>query len=257
MKDQYFGDTTDYIKYGILRLLSGAGFDLGIHWAWTADDGSSDGSRTRYLVDRHLWRGYDPQIFDSLERHLSNGVRRLRVVEEEDFISGAVHCFDEWPPCPKERDRILSGFLERMKPASLIFMDPDNGLGVQSVPIGRPASEKYVYDSEINNVWRRGHSLIVYQHFPRVQRKPYTATQLDRLRRELDNANTAAIITSHVVFLCCFQHEHAKLGTEALKGVAEHWTPHVKAYVGLSGGAVGLERLHGEKPSTGQQELPL
>ncbi len=43
MKDQYFGDLNDYMKYAILREFEMAGLRLALHWMWTPNDRSNDG----------------------------------------------------------------------------------------------------------------------------------------------------------------------------------------------------------------------
>jgi hypothetical protein len=43
MKDQYFGDVNDYLKYGLLRCFAEAGWRVGVCWMLTPDDGGRDG----------------------------------------------------------------------------------------------------------------------------------------------------------------------------------------------------------------------
>jgi DNA helicase II / ATP-dependent DNA helicase PcrA len=42
VKDQYFGDVNDYIKYGLLRCLSRAGIGVGVCWMLTPNDQGTD-----------------------------------------------------------------------------------------------------------------------------------------------------------------------------------------------------------------------
>jgi hypothetical protein len=79
MKNQYFGDKTDYIKYGILRSLASTDAGLGVHWTLTQDDSSSDGSRIKYLNAPAQWRHYDPEVFDALAQSVSTNERSLRL----------------------------------------------------------------------------------------------------------------------------------------------------------------------------------
>ncbi len=227
MKDQYFGDQTDYIKYGVLRSLSAAGLDLGIHWAHTPNDGSSDGSRLTYLSKSNEWRHYDPPVFDLLKQSVENDNRQLRVVESENLIPNSTMCFDEWTDDHEGRTTSLIGFLESLQPGSLVFLDPDNGLEVQSTPYGSPASHKYVYLEELASVWQSGHSILLYQHFPRVARTPYVESQLERIAAVTPGAHTVAIITSHVAFLILLQKQHRNTASEALDQIIDHWNPHV------------------------------
>ncbi len=50
MKNQYFGAINDYRKYGLLRILSGAGeVSTGVCWMLTPSDGLTHGQDTDYL----------------------------------------------------------------------------------------------------------------------------------------------------------------------------------------------------------------
>lgn len=229
MKNQYFGDQTDYIKYGILRGFAESGARLGIHWTLTDDDASSDGSRTKYLEAADQWRPYDPYIFDAIAQRVRSGDRRLRVVEELGFIPGAIQSFDRWETCPIARSQSLQNLIERLPAESIVFLDPDNGLEVASARPNTRAASKYVFFEEVKAIWLQGHSVIVYQHYPRVQRVPYVRQQLLRLREALPNMTEAALLTSHVAFLACIQHQHRQIAATALRQITSQWAPHVGA----------------------------
>ncbi|MEQ8283545.1 MAG: hypothetical protein RIC04_13930 [Parvibaculum sp.] len=229
MKNQYFGDQTDYIKYGILRSFSKFGAKLGIHWTLTDDDGSSDGSRTRYLKSAKEWRRYDPEIFDILVERLDVGERRLDLVDELNFIPNAVHCFDKWGSNASARMHSIESLLDRLPTGSLVFLDPDNGLEVSSARKESRNASKYVFFDELSMFWASGHSLLIYQHYPRVQRIPYVLEQLNRLKVALPHMREAALLTSHVAFLACIQSEHSHIVEPAIDNIVEHWAPHVGA----------------------------
>ena len=57
MKNQYFGDVNDYLKYGLLRILADSGNNkIGVCWMLTADDSTRQGNNTRYLLTPAAWR---------------------------------------------------------------------------------------------------------------------------------------------------------------------------------------------------------
>lgn len=228
MKDQYFGDKTDYIKHGVLRQLAAGGFNLGLHWMWTADDASSDGKRISYLERADAYRHFDTRLFDLLADRVKRGDRRLRILEELDTIPGAQHCFDVWEGDALARPRIIDAFLKRLQPRSLVFLDPDNGLSVASVRIGGKNADKYVFPDEVTRVWHAGHSIMLYQHFPRVRRDAYVANQLERLAQATTGGVYCALMTSHVAFLVCLHPEHVPLFQKLSERVEKTWTPHVK-----------------------------
>ena len=225
MKNQYFGDVTDYIKYGILRHFSRTGFQVGVHWALTPDDNSTDGSKTSYLLRHGEWRKYDPAIYDALSIHLHEKCRDVNIVEKQGFIPNAVYCNEVWTNDPSLRMRSLGNFILGLNRSSLVFLDPDNGIATSTVRAGSRVAYKYVFPDEIKFVWDAGHSVVIYQHFPRVERTSYTKDRLLQLTALLGIETASAILTSHVAFLCCLQNHHMREGMEAIEHVTRHWMP--------------------------------
>ena len=76
MKNQYFGDINDYRKYGLLRLLAGAGLSVGVCWLLTPNDGGVDGERRSYLLKPGRWRKHNPNLYDLLRPLLRSGAER-------------------------------------------------------------------------------------------------------------------------------------------------------------------------------------
>jgi len=258
MKNQYFGDQTDYIKYGILRALAESGARLGIHWTLTEDDGSSDGSRTKYLRAPSQWRHYEPEIFDAIFQSISSGNRRLQLVEELSFIPNTIQSFDRWEQSADARFRSIRSLLDKLPQNSVVFLDPDNGLEVASARKGKPGASKYVFFDEISMFWQSGHSVIIYQHYPRVQRVPYIRQQLMRLSDALPAMREAALLTSHVAFLACIQDQHRQIVTAAFDEITARWAPHIGA-INLDGEATLPSRPSPTSPGKNylQQEFPL
>jgi hypothetical protein len=228
VKNQYFGDQTDYIKHGILRGICKRAIPLGIHWNLTLDDASTDGSRTAYLSATDRWRHYDPELYDVIRSSLASGRRTLQVLVERNLLPGAVLCFDAWDRDSRARRHNLEAFMGQLLPNSLVFLDPDNGLEVASIPSGAPASSKYVYFDEVRQIWDAGHSLFIYQHFPRVNRRTYVRDRLRQLVSGLSYSHAFAVVTSHVVFLGVLQGTGAERSWRAMTKSASHWVPHTQ-----------------------------
>lgn len=255
MKNQYFGDQTDYIKFGILRTIARSSEQLAIHWTLTDDDGSSDGAHIKYLNAATMWRHYEPEIFDAIHDRVRNGDRRLKIVEELSFIPGAVQSFDKWLACPKARIDSIDALLDRISGKSVVFLDPDNGLETSSTKSGSVGASKYVFLKELQKIWELGHSIIVYQHYPRVQRVPYVRSQLDRLHRQLQGMNGAALLTNRVAFLACIQDAHRKSIATAFETIVQRWYPHVGS-ISFDGIAVSVSEAPAEQDPR-QQEFAL
>jgi hypothetical protein len=68
VKIQYFGDMNDYRKFALLRLFARqAKYKVGVCWMMTEPDERQDGNNPSYRERPDLWRGYDPQLFDTLK----------------------------------------------------------------------------------------------------------------------------------------------------------------------------------------------
>src|SRR5690606_28678918 len=108
--------------------------------------------------------------------------------------------------------------------SELVFFDPDNGMET-TLPKGRKNSSKYVYLDELADFYRAGKSLLVYQHFPRIERRAFVASCLDRFRTVMPNASLWTFTTAHVVFLLAIHPESpARLVVAAMEACGR-WDP--------------------------------
>jgi len=154
MKNQYFADENDYLKYGLLRILSGGGGIMtAVCWMLTNGDRGTDGKLTNYLAQENKWRPYDPPLFDSLAecvRKLSN--RSIRWAEARTIIPSANYFGEILDDSRTARTRYFESFMDQAIGHDLVFFDPDNGVEVPSRPLGlqgRKGSCKYIYWFEL------------------------------------------------------------------------------------------------------------
>ena len=225
MKDQYFGDVNDYRKYGLLRALTGHGrLRASVCWALTQSDGRTDGSRTGYLQEPSKWRRFDPELFAFLRRQvLEKEHRCVEAIERSRILPNCSFFSDLLPQEVSGRDVFFNQLLSHASGADVIFFDPDNGLGVKSVPRGARGSPKYVYPSELNTAYQHGHSLLVYQHFPRRPREEFVRSIIRAMAALLGLNRVVAFSTSHVVFLLFPQPRHTRVLEECSVRVAQRW----------------------------------
>jgi hypothetical protein len=201
VKHQYVGDISDYRKYALLRALSAGGANrVGVCWMLTDSDGSSDGGKLAYLgqPDRH--RRFDPELFD-IQAHAASEPdrRRLQTIEDSGAIAGALYYNETLLDDAAGRAAFMERCASQFRDAELVFFDPDNGLEV-SLPKGRKKSSKYLYLDEVAAFYEAGKSLLIYQHFPRVERNAFLASCTERLRGVAAGCAIWAFTTSHVVF---------------------------------------------------------
>ncbi len=72
----------------------------------------------------------------------------------------------------------------RCRAVDLVFLDPDNGLGVASQPAGGKGSSEYVLWFEIEQLRRGESSILVYWHCRCEPHDAFTARLADEVRRQ-------------------------------------------------------------------------
>lgn len=233
MKDQYFGDVNDYRKYGLLRHLNHSGFDrLVVTWMLTPNDGSADGNFRAYLADAARFAGCDPELYAILQSLLRCDRPRVALLEGSQALSTAEFYSAQVPDREAERLEWRRGLLAAAAGSDLVFVDPDNGIEVESRPVGRKGSSKYVAWEELTGLWGAGCSILTYQHFRREERGAFA----QRMARELAERTGARLVeafrTPHVLFLLAAQNRHARAFQRACS-VASSWAAHISV-IGLA-----------------------
>ena len=225
MKNQYFGDINDYKKYSLLRYLGGNGrIETVVCWALTEDDYGTDGRRVRYLEQPETWQKYDPIVFEHLREHvLHRRIRHTSVIERANVLRNCRFYSEVIQDNKELRDQYFDRFLKFAGGADLVFFDPDNGLEVKSVPRGKKKSSKYIYLSEIEASYKLGHSLLVYQHFPRKPRDSFIRTLIQQFRTLDGIRSVISYCTLHVAFLLIPQPHHENIFIENTTRVSQNW----------------------------------
>jgi hypothetical protein len=229
LKNQYFGDVNDYLKFGLLRVLGEAArLRVGVAWMLTPDDGRSDGSRTGYR-QRSAWRVHDPDLYDRLAS-LDSGRRARRVswMRRWKLVPDALDFDALVPEAAAERERWMRSALRALAGCPVLFFDPDNGFEVKSVPRGRRCSNKYLYWDEACAAWTGGHSLLVYQHFARRDRDAHACELYACARGRLRDARVTLFRSAHVLFLLAARPEHAAALARAADRVGERWSGRIE-----------------------------
>jgi hypothetical protein len=225
VKNQYFGDITDYRNYGLLRMLAQeTGMRSLVVWMLTPDDGRRDGRRIRYLDDPARWRRFDPALFDALQTLVTgHGRRSVALIEISGLLTGAEFYSDTVPDKLSARELWFDRLVARSGDFDLLFFDPDNGIEVKSTPKGRRHSSKYVYWDELAKSYSLGASLLVCQHFPRIPRDRFIETLASRLAQVVEVDTVLTFRTAHAVFLLAPQHRHKVFLSFAAESVAHRW----------------------------------
>ncbi|MBK8246842.1 MAG: hypothetical protein IPK85_05520 [Gemmatimonadetes bacterium] len=233
MKDQYFGDVNDFVKYGLLRQLQAhTGLRLGVAWYLTPSDGGPDGARRRYLTDPGTWRAFDPDLYDGLRRIGSDSVAQsVESASTLNLLPGARY-FGQLVPGRRDRSEFLQNALTALDSTDLVFLDPDNGIEPSSLGPSSAQTAKYALWDELRAFYSVGSSLLVYQHFPRVPRDAFVAAQSGRIAERLGAAGITVFVTAHVGFFLICQQRHRSGLEDGARRVHEKWGDRIRVYMG-------------------------
>lgn len=231
MKNKYFGDINDYRKYGLIRaILRSNKFNLLVAWMLTSDDLNNDGKHIDYL-SKPKWHEYDEELYKGLQYLMRNpSIRNVGLIEKTNLLPDAKYFSLKVPDSEDTRNLWSQKLLVEANGSDLVFLDPDNGIEVNSKPYGRKDSSKYLYWREISNLWDQAKSLLIYQHFCREKRQSFIQRLREELQKNTKVSLIAAFTTSHVVFFLVLQPEHHKYHNSIVENVAKYWAKQIKLF---------------------------
>lgn len=175
------------------------------------------------------WRSYDTDLFDALyEEVMVNNRRDVACVRERNIIRNASFVETILDGSSVARSSWLTELRQKSSNMDLIFFDPDNGIEVPSTPKTRRNSKKYVYWEDLEEAWKSGLSLLVYQHFCREKRDLFIERLGEEFRTRLGPSEVHAIRTAHVVFFLVPQPQHAEILVERANCVEEQWYKEIR-----------------------------
>lgn len=239
MKNQYFGDVNDYCKYGLLRVLQAGGSGrLLVAWMLTPDDGGRDGRFLGYLDAPAKWAIFDRVLFDGLSSLVRSKVKRaVRQIERTQLLP-RTHYYSQLVPDVRE-DRMYwrKHLLLAASGVDLVFVDPDNGIEVPSKPVGQKRSSKYVTWDEIESLWAKECSVLIYQHYRREPRDTFVERMVADLRSHTGANLVEAFRTPRTVFLLAVQNRHARPFRNAVSVLSDRWGDQIKPMGWLYGGS--------------------
>jgi len=180
MRDQYAGDVSDLLKLTFLRMLAGDDKTLGVAWYYnTGRAGPADG-RHREYCNEPKWKSFDLAAWNALRELPERSIEAL----EKLPIWPLNTCFHR-VPVPSRRGRYswaaeMKGTLQK---PSIIFLDPDNGVGALN-----KVSKRHATSDEVKAMRRSGRAVAMIK-FP--ARENY-CTQLEAFHNLL-GAQTGAV----------------------------------------------------------------
>ena len=203
MQDRYAGDVGDFGKFSLLRsLFNNANDRLGVVWYLFPDEfHNEDGKYTNY-IEKQKFQSCDPELIKKISNIL-NGKRSVRALENNNILKPNTIYFSEkldfhikYPTQKKidketrllKRQEWLKNAVEIVNPCNIVFLDPDNGLEIESCKkISLMKSGKYTYYSEIKALSIGKDACVIYHHLNRNKKhKDQIESRIKDLREKID-----------------------------------------------------------------------
>lgn len=183
-----------------MRLMADQG-SVAVCWMLTPDDGGPDGRKNRYIDQPKKYRDQDPELFDFLKRSLDSGVRDVMAFETSGLLRNSRFFSDLLTDDRTEREKYFQTLISDIsRDADLTFFDPDNGLEIKSTKKGNKDSSKFLYFDEVKVCYDLGRSLLIFQHFPRMNHSAYTVSRVQQLQTTCPTSNITTYTTTNVVY---------------------------------------------------------
>lgn len=187
MQNKYVGDVGDFGKHGLLRFLSGMtdverpepNMKLGLVWYLFHDEiHNNHGDQTAFLNrtprdDKHEYRECDPCLWETLRdlvhREDARCVHCAQLAgifpEKTEYYGTPLYYMPEMNPARRRelREFWFGQALQATQDAELVYVDPDTGIGRDALKY-QAKGPKYTYVSDLQAIWERGQSLVVYHH---------------------------------------------------------------------------------------------
>lgn len=219
MQNRYVGDVGDFGKYHLLKslCLGGKGeqsLSLGVVWYLVSDENhNEDGKHIRYLErtasNLARFRKGDPTLYDALAEIIETGKRDVTFIRENNVMPTDTAFYDSLlsfkgmsnnsPIARLKRIRYRENWLMKALDTTLdcdiIFVDPDNGLEVNSVERHQKTGPKYTYFDELAPFIKRGQSLVIYHHLCRSgPAEVQVRERLDQIKEKLGIDDVYALL---------------------------------------------------------------
>ena len=94
---------------------------------------------------------------------------------------------------------------------------------MKSVPRGKKKSSKYIYWNEVEASYKLGHSLLLYQHFPRKPREAFIRDLIQQFKALDGIRSVFSYCTFHVAFLLIPQPHHENIFIKNTAKISQNW----------------------------------
>lgn len=190
MQDRYAGDIGDFGKIALLRAIQSQGLSVAVNWYRVEPldvelkaDGSFKQEDGKYLIPDRL-KVCDEELAETLTKIAKSTNRSIKALEKQSLIPGAKYYRD--PVTVEDREGWHARVLTALNGVDVVFLDPDNGMLVESVRKRSARSVKYTFYEEVCDYIKRGQSVLVYNHRSRKQEGLYFRELYQGLTRNIE-----------------------------------------------------------------------
>ena len=130
MRDPYAGDLSDLLKFGLLRALALDDKTIGVGWYYNPTHDKLQDGRHREHCDEPKWKALDRTVWNALRALPDRSVKAL-----EKLPIWPMNTRFHRIPVPRAGSRAswAGNMTAALQDASIVFLDPDNGVGNASV----------------------------------------------------------------------------------------------------------------------------
>lgn len=210
MQNKYAGDVGDFGKFGLLRHLSRERA-IGVVWYLYSNEHNGDGGHVDYVNDQR-YLICDPLLIRTLSRVIECKPRSVNQLEQACLIEKAQYhsellsyasfssrAFTRRGRSERlaHREAWLDRAIETVRGCDIVFLDPDNGLEVQSIARHALKGPKYVFRDEVNRFLDSEsiRTVVLYHHLNRHGRHGTHERQLKDRNGEL-SVSTGGFVSS-------------------------------------------------------------
>ncbi len=183
VRHNFVNDIGDYAKYALLRAICAGGEEtirLGVIWYLTEHAERNGDGRKRPHLSQDGWERLDPDLLAAMrgiEGALpSPSALSVSLIQRSGILPARTAYFTEAMPhaggSAQQRVSARAAWFDRARQAvadcDLLFLDPDNGLEVPSVPLTSPLVGKYATVREVAALLDAGAGVVLYQHGDRA-----------------------------------------------------------------------------------------
>lgn len=183
MQDRYAGDIGDFGKFSLLRyLFRNKQYKLGVIWYRYRNESHNDDGKHIDYFDKSEFNACDIKLIRELQKIVKTK-RSIRSLEKAKLLpdntvyySAPLSFYTDHPgqtatakqARKNARDNWLKDAIEKVSICNVIFLDPDNGLEIKSVPgMTQKTSGKYAYYSEVDKLSKGKKVCVIYHHLSR------------------------------------------------------------------------------------------